>query len=647
MTRPGWLAAGLVLAAGSSMAAETGVYLLPDIVVTPLRAPELAARTASTVTVIEAEEIEKRQQRDVVDVLRAVPGLNIVQAGPRGAQASVFTRGTNSNHTVVLLNGIQIGDPSVPSNAFDFAHLTTDMIERIEVLRGPQATIYGADAIGGVINIITRHGDGPPGGYLEVEGGSFDTHAERAGVLGGTDLFDYNIGVSRFETEGVSITPKRLWPAALAFDERDGYENLTGQAQLGLRPLEGIEFRVYGRRANTRQDNDSFLNDPTAETLNIQTFVRAEAAAELFDGALETELGYAVTAYARKNTDDPDAVDPVEVTDFQDEGRRTVIDVQGSLHAIPNNTLVFGAEYERERISSSNFSIDRFGSLISGDTDEDDEVIAGYLQDTIALGERLFLTGGVRLDDHQSFGLQTTWRAGASYDLRETGTRLKASFATGFVAPSLFQRFGVSTFTSAFFSSTFVGNPALEPEESRGWEAGFEQALLDGRLRFGALYFKTDIENLITTNAAFTTNINLGEAKTWGSEAFVAYWPFDWAELRFDHSYVRAEDGSNGQDLLRRPKHKLSLAATVAPWEGATVTFDTVYVGRRADGDAVNFSRISKGSYTVANLAGSYQLNERFRLFFRIENLFDRDYEDPDGFAHPGVSAFGGLRLTM
>ena len=645
----GWLAAGLVLAAGPSLAteAETRAYLLPDVVVTPLRGPEPVERTASTVTVIEAEDIELRQQRGITDVLRAVPGLNVVQSGPRGAQTSVFTRGTDSNHTVVLLDGIQIGDPSQPGNSFDFAHLSADMIERVEVLRGPQATIYGADAIGGVVNVITRRGDGPPGGHIEVEGGSFGTHAERAALSGGTELYDYSVGVARFETEGVSITPKRLWPPMLAFDERDGYENLTGQGQLALRPLDGVELRLAGRRTNTRQDNDSFLNDPNAETKTFQTFVRAQASAELFDGALEARLGYAVTVHNRKNTDDPDAVDPVEVADFQDEGRRTVVDLQGRLHAIPHNTVIFGAEYERERISSSNFSIDQFGSLITGGAHEDDQVIAGYLQDVVAIGERLSFTGGVRFDAHQSFGLQTTWRAGASYDVRETGTRLKASAATGFVAPSLFERYGVSTFTSFFFSSTFVGNPALKPEESRSWEAGFEQDLFDGMLTFGALYFDTEIENLITTNDSFTTNINLGRADIYGVESFVALRPADWVEIRLDHTYLRAEDAAEGEDLLRRPKHKASAALTLYPLDGASVALDAVYVGRRADGDALLFERISKGSTTVVNIAGSYQIGDHVRLFARIENLFDRDYEDPDGFAHPGLGAYAGVRLSL
>ena len=647
MTRAGWLAAGLVLAAAPAAATDAPAYLLPDVVVTPLRAPTPAARSASTVSVIEGDVIETRQQRDIVEVLRTVPGLNVVQTGPRGAQASVFTRGTNSNHTLVLLNGIQIGDPSVPSNAFDFAHLTADRIERVEVLRGPQATIYGADAIGGVVNIITRRGDGPPGGFVEVEGGSFSTHAERLGVSGGTALYDYDLGVARFETAGVSITPPRLWPGALAVDESDGYDNLTGQVQLGLRPLDGIELRAYGRRTNTRQDNDSFLNDPNAETKSFQTFARAEASAELFDGVLETRLGYALTVHDRKNTDDPDAVDPVEVSDFKDQGRRTVVDVQGTLNAIPGNTLVFGAEYERESMSSSNFSIDQFGSLISGGTHEDDEVYAGYLQDTVAIGERLSVTGGVRFDAHQSFGLQTTWRAGASYDLAETGSRLKASYATGFVAPSLFQRYGLSTFTSAFFSSTFVGNPALKPERSRSWEAGIEQDLLDGMVTFGAAYFETEIDNLITSNATFTTNINLGRADIHGVESFLALRPVDWAELRLDHTYLRAEDADIGEDLLRRPKHKASAALTLLPMDGASVTLDALYVGRRADGDALLFARITKGSYTVVNLAGDYRLGEHVRVFARVENLFDRDYEDPDGFAHPGLGAFVGVRLSL
>lgn len=643
-------AAGTALAAALAMtapaAAEQLIYTLPDVVVTPTRVPMPAEQASSTVTVITGEEIQQRQQRDIVEVLREVPGLSVVQSGGRGSQTSIFIRGAGSRHTVVLVDGIQVSDPSVPNNAFDFAHLTTDLIERVEVVRGPQATIYGADAIGGVINIITRRGAGPLTAFAELEAGSFATFNQRAGLSGGTDLYDYSLGVSHNKTEGVNITPKRLWPAALNYDEQDGYENWTGQVRLGLRPLDGLEVTLTARRINTRQEIDSGLNDPNSESRTFQTFGRVEAVAELFDGAFESRLGFALTVHDRDSTDSPDPNNAFEVVDTENEGRRTVVDWQGTVYAIPHNTLTLGVEYERESMSNTGFILGQF-SLFTSRAKEDDEVIAGYFQDTIEIGDRVFLTGGVRIDAHQSFGRQLTWRTGATYLHRETGTKLKASYATGFVAPSLFERFGQSVFTIFGLNFPFVGNINLQPEESRGWEAGFEQVLLDGRLSFGALYFHTIIDNLITTNAAFTTNINLGEARTWGSEAFVAYRPADWAELRLDHSYVRAEDGSNGQDLLRRPKHKLSLAATVVPWEGATVTFDAVYVGRRADGDVVNFQRISKGSYAVANLVGSYQVNDRLRLFLRIENLFDRDYDDPDGFAHPGLSAFAGLRVTM
>jgi vitamin B12 transporter len=642
-------AAGAALAAAlatASAAAEEPVYVLPDVVVTPTRVPMPAEQASSTVTVITGEEIERRQQRDIVEVLREVPGLSVVQSGGPGSQTSIFTRGAESNHTVVLVDGIQVSDPSITNNAFDFAHLTTDLVERIEVVRGPPATIYGADAIGGVINIITRRGEGPPSVYGELEAGSFGTFNQRAGLSGGTDLYDYSLGVSHNKTDGISVTPKRLRPRAAVADDDDGYTNLTGQVRVGLRPVDGLELSAYARRIQARQDNDLSFNDPNSESLILQTFGRIEASAELFDGAVDTHLGYAVTVHDRKTTDAPDADNPVEVANSQDEGRRTVIDWQGTVRAIPNNTLTMGVEYEREKITSTNFLFDT-GLLLNSVAQADDKVIAGYLQDTVAVGDHLFVTGGVRWDAHKGFGLQTTWRAGLTYLLEETGTRLRASYATGFSAPSLFERFGQRQTTFFGFTFPFNGNPALAPEESRAWEAGFDQTLCDGAFSFGAVYFETDIDNLITTSADFTTTINLGKAEARGVESFVALRPVDWMELHLDHSYVRAEDASNRQELLRRPRHKAGLTVTVMPMEGASVGLDAVYVGERADIAIVSGERIYTGSYTVVNLAGSYQLGERVRLFARIDNLFDRDYEDPDGFAHPGLSAFAGLRLTM
>jgi len=260
--------------------------------------------------------------------------------------------------------------------------------------------------------------------------------------------------------------------------------------------------------------------------------------------------------------------------------------------------------------------------------------------------ERLFGNLGLRVDSHQSFDPEVTWRAGLAYLLPETATKLKASYATGFRAPSLSERFGQSVFSLPGFGLDFpfMGNPNLAPETSRSWEAGFEQALWQDRLRFGALYFATAIDDLIVTTEDFASYRNLGRADIWGIESFVAIEPVDWLTLTLDHTFTRAEDAQTGRDLLRRPMHLANLAVIVRPLEAATISVTGRYFGGRVDGDPITFARIRPGGFTVFDLAASYRLDDHFTATARIDNLLDRRYQNPAGFAHPGISVLVGLR---
>jgi vitamin B12 transporter len=249
----------------------------------------------------------------------------------------------------------------------------------------------------------------------------------------------------------------------------------------------------------------------------------------------------------------------------------------------------------------------------------------------------LFATAGVRRDDHERFGGKTTYRVAPAYLHRETGTKLKATYGTGFKAPTLSQLFEQSTF--------ITGNPNLKPEESRGWDAGFEQSLAGERVRLGVTYFKSDIENLI--QLAFPSLTNLAAADIRGAESFVAVKLGPTAELRADHTYVRAENTQTGGELLRRPKHKASLTGHWQASEAAGFDLGILHVGSRVDIDTVTFANKRLAGYTVVNLTGGYALGETWTASARIDNLLDRDYEDPDGFQRPGVGAFVGVKARF
>ncbi|MBL28664.1 MAG: hypothetical protein CMM50_14045 [Rhodospirillaceae bacterium] len=625
---------------------------LPDIVVTATRTPTPADEVASSVSVITADEIRAKQQPLAVDLLGEVPGLTIVPSGPAGGQASVFIRGTNSNHTLALLDGIEINDPSNPAGALDFAHMATEGLDRIEVLRGPQGTLYGSDAIGGVVNFITARGEGPATAHLRLGGGSFETLTQSARVTGESGRFNFNIGGSLFRTGGETATPSRIRPAALP-EEDDGYRNATARIRLGAAVTEDAEVNLFLHHIDTEADNDAGLEDPNSTADTTQTYVRLEGRLASFDGFLEQRFGYSLAYQKRKELDSADPGQPFEASENRSKGRKTKIDWQGDLHLAETNTLTVGAAYEVEAFTNDSLFLDQsFGAatISEGHANADDEIKSAFIQDQFRLMERVSGTVGARIDDHQSFGSEVTWRAALAYDHVETGTRIKGSYGTGFKAPALFQRFGSSVFTIPAFAvqSPFFGNPALDPETSKGWDLGFEQALADGAVRFGATYFRNEIEGLITSDPTFVTLINLNKVNSWGVESFLSVTPVDWLRFDLNYTYARAEDPTTGQEHVNRtPRHEIAATLAAKPTERLEVNLDLLYVGTYVDNDRVAFARIYNGGYTRLDLAARYDLMPGIALEGRVDNLLDRDYEQPDGFLHPGIGVYGGLSATF
>jgi vitamin B12 transporter len=244
----------------------------------------------------------------------------------------------------------------------------------------------------------------------------------------------------------------------------------------------------------------------------------------------------------------------------------------------------------------------------------------------------------VRHDDNENFGGHSTWRVAPAYLIEATGTKLKASIGTAFKAPTLSQRF-------QDFPPTFFGNPDLAPEKSLGMDAGFEQAILTGRARFGATYFHNDISDLIDSNATFTTLINVGKAKTSGVEAFASFDVTDNFRIRADYTYTEAVNELTHADLLRRPRNKASFSASWTPYDPLQLTATIVYLGETDDIDRVTNATVVLPSFGLVNIAADYKLNGEVSIFGRIDNLFDKHYENPNGFEGTGIGAYAGLRL--
>jgi vitamin B12 transporter len=630
-----------LLAAPLAHAAQGEKIEVGEIVITATGLETPLREVASSMTVIKDEEIENSQKTEVLEVLRAEPGLDVVRTGGPGGATSIFMRGADSDQTLVLIDGIEANDP-IFNRSFDFGHLTVDNIERIEVLRGPQSTIYGSDAMGGVINIITKKGKGKPRLFVSGEGGSFSTYRLSGGLSGGQDWVNYSLGVSWLDTEGISSASEKDGNT-----EKDGTENLTLSARLGVMPVEQLELDFTARYTDSEKEIDNFGgpggDDPNHVSEVNQLFMRAAARLSLFENLWEQELGVSLTDHDTDETNDPDPDHPGEFSVSAFDSMIIKVDWQHNLYLHETNTITLGLETEEEKGESSIDSVTAFGPSVSVFGEKTARTNSVYAQDQAKLWDRFFATVGVRLDDHDQFGSEVTYRLTAAYLLEETGTKFKATYGTGFKAPTLFQLF-----------DPVNGNPDLAPEKSKGFDVGIEQALWEDRLALGATYFDNDFQDLIEfvllDPMLFTgTFRNVNEAEARGVELFASLTPFEELVLRADYTYTKTEDKTTGEDLLRRARNKFKLNATYRFPEKGTVNLGVSYIGKREDLDFSVFpsERVELKGYTLVDLAASYDITKNLEVFGRVENILDEDYEEVKGFGTPGISAFGGLKVTL
>ncbi len=616
----------LVSCAGVAAVAQAQVAESPEpIVVTATRIPTPEAEVASSITVVTADDIEARQLRTLPDLLQQVPGLNVVQTGGPGGQTSVFMRGTNSNHTKVLVDGIDLSDPSNPTGAFDFGQFLTQDIEKVEILRGPQSGLYGADAIGGVINIITKSGQGPAQFNATAEAGSFDTFNQAAGLSGSIGAFHYAANLDHEHAAATPVTPLDL----LSPGERriDDYgDNISASTKLGYDIAAGLDLGLVARytESHLRLTADSNFFSPDAaqsENDTRQLFTRATGHWLAFGGAFDETLGL---AYSNLKSADlsPDS------TRSDLFGERVKADWQGNIRLSSGEKLVLGVEHQRDEI--------RLPIIASTNID------SGYAELQSELGDSLFNTVSARYDDNNRFGGKATFRLAPAYLLTASGTKFKATVGTGFKPPTLDQLF------QSFPAFGFFANPNLRPETSVGFDVGVEQALAADQLKLGVTYFHNSIKNLIGDTADFSTYTNIGRAVTEGVESFAAYQPTNNINLRLDYTYTAATDEIAHEELLRRPKHKADLdlgwQATSQLKFNASVLGTSTWIDGNRD---FSVSRLTAPGFVTANLAASFDVTGHFSVFARVSNLFDHHYENPVGFLQPSRGAYAGVKTRF
>ena len=598
-----------LLLPSSAAFAETPDVVLPEIVATASRWEEPLERVPQDISVITRSDIEKRGVPFVADLLRLQPDLQVVQNGGPGTTATLLMRGGSSSQVLVLVDGIKYNSPS--TGEADLSSLLTSDVERIEIIKGPQSTLYGSEAMAGVVNIITRKGSGKLKAELSAEGGSFATVKTSAALSGGSDRTNYRLSATWFDTDGIPIAKNGSQP--------NGYSNKSLSARLGAEPTDNssIELNLRYGTDRTHLDNYTFGVGPV-DTVNYlqnhETYLVAGTAKifpwEKYEQSLT--LSYL--------SDDFKSTDPVTAyNNYRINSQTELLDWQHTLELHPV-TVTGGFAYRYEAAQNV------------GSFDQSIDNKAGYLNAKLGLyDDALILNAGMRYDDHSTFGGAFTYRTGALYTLKALELRFKANLASGFRAPSL---------NELYYPD--YGNLDLKPERSTGYDLGVEKDLLGRKLVLGATWFWQRYRNLIQTDPNSFTAVNIGRARTEGVELKATAIPWENLKLNAGYSYLDAQDLDTGAFLSLRPRNKVtsSLEYTLAK---LSVTAEYLFVSRRFD------STMNRdiASYSLVNLRGSYPLCQNSSLFVRIDNLLDKSYEEAAGYGTPGLSAFGGVKVSF
>jgi vitamin B12 transporter len=592
----------LALTAAFPASAQTASSELPPVVVTSTRQETPINQQLSDVTVIDREQIEQAGQSSLAELLGRQAGIEFTANGGPGTNTSVFIRGANSNQTVVLVDGVRIGSAtSAPAN---FARLPLSQIERIEVLRGPASSLYGADAIGGVIQIFTRKGSGAPRVNASAGYGTYGTYEVNAGVQGGTDMISYNVQAGHYKTNGFS---SRRQGSAGYNPDNDGYSNDNASASFSVRPAVGHELGV----------NLLYSTGPSQYDGTSAATARIDYVSD------QDQISY--SAYSRDKFTDR-WTSTVRVGKAIDDSTVRENGIPTSIFRTEQNQLqwqndiklgfgqaLLAVEELKQKIASTNvYAVD-------------ERTIRSYILGwNGSIDSHRFQLSG-RSDDNSQFGRHNTGNAAYGYQFT-TELRGRVAYGTAFRAPS---------FNDLYYPVS--GNPNLKPEEARNREAGLIWEKAGQQL--SATYYDNDVSNLIVYSGSpsIPRNVNQANLKGWT----LAYGGTV-ANTRIDSSLDLSEpkDATTGKQLQRRAEQQFKISASrdIFGWMSG-IEFQAV--GRRYD-DAANLNAL--GGYSLTNLFVEKSLGSGLTLFARANNIFDRDYELARGYGTPGANIFVGLR---
>ncbi|HWK54334.1 MAG TPA: TonB-dependent receptor [Hyphomicrobiales bacterium] len=613
-----------------------------EILVTATRSTQRLSQLGNAISVLDLETIEREQAISVPELLVRTPGVHFTRPGGVGQNTTVRIRGADADHTVLVIDGVRLNDPSTTGGGANLGELMVGDIARIEVLRGVQSTLWGSQAIGGVVNVTTATPTEPLSGNLRTEAGSYGTGMIKGGVGGRRDALQWRLAASHYDTEGISSLDTRLGGR-----EKDGYRNTSASGTLRYDFTDALQLDLRGFYSDGKTELDQVSTnansrDSDAYTLMESLIGYAGLNLALFDGRLQNRVSLQQTRNDGNRIDPAQANNPVTRDTL---GRSKRIEYQGIADANDWLDVVFGLERERADVSYASPT-----AAIPNPLPRINEVgiDSAYLQLQVELSEALHLTFGTRRDDHDTFGAQQSHQVTAAWAFNDGNTLWRSSWGTGFKAPTMYQLFDAR-----------YGNPDAQPEEALdSWDTSVEQHFLERRAMVSAGYFFTKTKNLLvvtqctaapahplcqgTGHPGFYSNVDMSEVngvELQGSLQLTPQW-----FVNTNYTYTRALDMDGNLDLPRTPRRMVGIELSYeAPW-GLKAGFATRYVSDSFN-DAANLQPL-KG-YALTDIRASYPLTDRVEVYGRVDNAFDRYYVTNLRYATLGRGAYAGVRVNF
>jgi vitamin B12 transporter len=579
------------------------------IVTTATRYEKPLSNVGSSISVVSADDIEIAQTTFLQDALTTVPGVSINQNGSFGGVSALRIRG--AKQVTVLIDGVQINDPSTTDGSANFANYDVNAIDRIEVLRGPQSILYGSDAMGGVINIISKSGEDGFGGGAFIEGGSFGTFNGGANIYGGNEKINFNLSARGITSDGISKADENDGNT-----EQDAYRNASFHSKITGHLSEILKTDLIARYSKARNEYDSFGpidGDQIDHTTDY--LIASRNHLDLMNGRLKNTVSFEYSQTLREGEAD--------MTKYEvGKGNRFNIDYFGHYKLNDTFDFSFGLQHEETKAQSASeqkFNIDSVLSEVS---------FQGL--------ENLTLTAGGRYDHHNQYGGTFTPRVTGAYYLQDSGTKIFSNWAEGFKAPSIFQL----TYICSFCGLT-EANPDLKPEESKGWEIGIEQELLGENIIAGVTYFDQKTKNLV--DFSFTAGYdNIAEARSKGIELFINATITDALQVNGHYTFTDATNVLTSDPLPRVPRNTAFAEVRWQALDALHVSLSVTHNDKSTDPFSPDVE-----AWTRTDLRASYALNNRIEIYGRIDNLFNVEYQQVYGYGTPDRSGYIGARAKF